>query len=532
MQDSRQRDIELYSLLGKYRILSHVGRGGIATVYKAFDTDLRREVALKVLSPKMAANPLIVERFRREAQHVAKLQHRNIVSIYEFGEADGHYFLALEYVEGVDLQTFIAKNGQLAPKEAFVFMVHVTRALEHLHRHGIVHRDIKPANVLIAGTAERPIAKLTDLGMARIVDDDEFRVTKDGHTVGTIDYMAPEQARDSGAADIRSDIYSLGCTWYHMLAGRPPFADGNLGERLFKHLSVIPTDIRQFNGSVTTPMANVLGWMLAKDPADRYQTPAALMEDLIQIHNARKEGGHVDGASIGPKKAAGPVFTASPTPVWERQETVSDLKAVTALVPPPSGEQRKIASAQFERANDVLGRGDYDYAVQLLSSCCKLDPANLTYRRSLRHAQRSMRGGKPRGGRFSFITSSPLRSRLKAAKVAGEHLRVLEHGEALLMRDPWDAGAQLDMAEAADALGLSDMALWILQQAFREDSPNVPLSRALARSYEKHGNYAEAIAQWEIVRKADPNDLEASRKPRDLAARETIARGEYGRRNR
>src|SRR5262249_27321181 len=229
--------------ISKYEVVSHIATGGMGAVYKAIDTDLGRDVALKVLQPEIANKPGMLERFRREAQHAAKLRHENIVAIYEIGEVSGTHFLALEFVQGIDLDTYIERKGTLDPQDALNLLIQAAKALAQVHKQGLVHRDIKPSNFLITKKGNRPLVKLTDLGLAREVDDDEFRVTRTGTTVGTVDYMSPEQARNSRLADIRSDIYSLGCTLYHMLAGRPPFNEGGLTERLYRHLSEEAEDI-------------------------------------------------------------------------------------------------------------------------------------------------------------------------------------------------------------------------------------------------------------------------------------------------
>src|SRR5262249_22465312 len=159
----------------------------------------------------------------------------------------------------------------------------------------------------------------------------------------------------------------------------------------------------------------------------------------------------------------------------------------------------------------------------LLLTCCKLDPGNLGYRRVLRRVERAQH--QQRGRRFSFLSRAPNKSKLKAAKAAGEYLKVLELGEEGLVRDPWDKGTQMLMAEAAEALGLLDLAVWILRHAWQKEKPDLAVGRALARMYEKAGRFREAIAMWELIRQSDPNDIEASRKSRDLAAADTIARG-------
>jgi serine/threonine-protein kinase len=269
--------------IGKYEVIRHIATGGMGAVYKARDTEENRDVALKVLPPDMARKKLQLERFNREARSAARLDHENIVAIYEFGEIEGTHFLALEFVDGIDLHEYISRKGKLDPREAREILTQAARALEHAHAQGIVHRDIKPSNFLIATRNGEPLVKLTDLGLARVTTGDEFRVTTDGTTIGTVDYMSPEQARDSGLADIRSDLYSLGCTFYHMLAGQAPFAEGSLTERIYKHVEEAPPDIRKFSPRVPDGLVEVLERLLEKKPAKRYQTPRQLLDDLASI---------------------------------------------------------------------------------------------------------------------------------------------------------------------------------------------------------------------------------------------------------
>src|SRR5207248_1345350 len=233
--------------------------------------------------PAIAQKPVLLERFRREATRGIRLRHPNLVTIYEFNEENGIYFLALEFVEGYDLHDFIARKGKLDVDEAVGLLAQAVRALDYLHQQKVVHRDIKPSNFLIAQEGERPVVKLTDLGLARELSDEEFRVTRADLTVGTVDYMAPEQARNSGLADIRSDIYSLGCTFFHMLTGRPPYPDGGLMERLFKHAEAEIPDVRRHNPSVPPVVAKILKRMLAKKPEERYQTPNELLTELLRF---------------------------------------------------------------------------------------------------------------------------------------------------------------------------------------------------------------------------------------------------------
>jgi serine/threonine protein kinase len=266
--------------IGKYEVEDHVATGGMGAVYRARDTESGRKVALKVLSPDMAAKPVIVQRFQQEARNAAKLHHENIVAYYDCGEVNGTYYLAQEFVDGRDLHDYVSRKGPLAPEEACAIILQAACALDHANQQGIVHRDIKPSNFLLSLGGGRPIVKLTDLGLAREVQDEDFRLTRDGTTVGTLDYMSPEQARDSRAADIRSDLYSLGCTFYYTLAGQPPFPKGSIAERLRAHAEAEPPDVREANPAVGPGLAALLQRLLAKRPEDRFQTPAELLEAL------------------------------------------------------------------------------------------------------------------------------------------------------------------------------------------------------------------------------------------------------------
>ncbi|QDT26940.1 serine/threonine protein kinase [Gimesia panareensis] len=264
--------------LGKYQIEKEIGAGGMGAVFLAKDTTLNRLAALKILPRDKAENPVLVKRFKAEGQAAAHLRHENIVSVYDAGEEDGYLYIALEYVEGTDLHNLIGKRNRIPVRRSLEIITQVTEALAHAYQQGIVHRDIKPANILIR---QDGVVKLTDLGLARSIDDNtETSITRAGTTVGTVDYMAPEQARDSKAADIRSDIYSLGCTWYHMLTGRAPFSEGSLTNKLAAHATTPPPDPRELNERVPEGIVAIIHRMMAKSKNDRYQTPEELLEDL------------------------------------------------------------------------------------------------------------------------------------------------------------------------------------------------------------------------------------------------------------
>ena len=196
-------------------------------------------------------------------------------------------------------------------------------------------------------------------------------------------------------------------------------------------------------------------------------------------------------------------------------------------LPPVTAEQRRVAVGKFERANQVIATWNFDYGIHLLMDCCKIDPANLVYRQKLRATEKVKYRNNMRGSLFAKLTSWPIRARMKTALRSRDYLKVLEHGERIMMRNPWDVGAQMDMAEAADMLGLLDLAVWTLEQARQKQPLEAHVNRALARLYEKRGNFTQAIALWEIIRKVKPSDPEAQHKVKDLAADDTIARGQY-----
>ncbi|MSQ94020.1 MAG: serine/threonine protein kinase [Gemmataceae bacterium] len=280
-EESTKRPARRTERIGKYEVLDHLATGGVGIVYKARDVDLNRLVALKILPVQLAKQETTLIRFQREAKAAAKLRHENIVAIYDIGEHVGTYYIALEFVEGTDLQDYITSKGKLDADEAREIIIQTTRALDHAFEQGIVHRDIKPSNLLLTHKGDRLLVKLTDFGLAiGKEDDEEFRITRDKMTVGTVDYISPEQACDSRSADIRSDIYSLGCTFYHMLGGVAPFARGTLPERILQHMQAPLPDLRCLNKKVPDDLLAVIDRMLAKKPGDRYQTPAELMHDL------------------------------------------------------------------------------------------------------------------------------------------------------------------------------------------------------------------------------------------------------------
>ena len=273
----------------RYLLVDLIGHGGMGRVYLARDTRLGRLVALKILAPERMNNPRAIARFQREARVGAQLQHENLVRIYDFGESNGRFFLVMEYIEGKTIGALITSQGPMPAPTAARLARQIALGLEHAHRKGLIHRDVNPYNVLVTHDG---IAKLADLGLAIDLAEEE-RVTREGATVGTFDYVAPEQARHSHAADIRSDIYSLGCTLYHMVAGQVPFPSPSLPEKLFAHQALEPTPLSQLAEDVPPALVEVVQRMMRKVPEERYATPlqvAQALEPFIEDYPRIRQG--------------------------------------------------------------------------------------------------------------------------------------------------------------------------------------------------------------------------------------------------
>ena len=280
--------------LAHFQITGRLGSGGMGAVFKATDLELARDVALKILHPSSSQDASLIARFRNEARACAQLNHDNIARVYYAGSQDGMYFIAYEYASGRTIRDVIVENGRLGAAETVNYAIQITLALNHTAAAGIVHRDIKPSNIMLTNSGR---VKVVDLGLARRDTTDSIGdITVAGTTLGTFDYIAPEQARDPRNADGRSDIYSLGCTMYHMLTGRPPYPEGTALQKLLDHQGKSPPDPRTLNSSVPEEIAAIMRKMMANDPDARYQAPGLLLNDLIQmaqilgLHSVPAEG--------------------------------------------------------------------------------------------------------------------------------------------------------------------------------------------------------------------------------------------------
>ena len=258
-------------VLGKYRLLRLIGAGGMSSVYLGEHTMLHSKAAIKVLPIKRVDQSSYLARFEREAQASARLSHPNIVRAFDLDTSGSIHFIAMEYVDGIDLHAKVKQDGPLPLRQAVDFLRQAALGLQHAHEEGLVHRDIKPANLILDG---RGTVKILDLGLAFAKGEDDESLTQEhGEKVlGTADYLSPEQAKDSHKADARSDIYALGCTFHYLLTGRPPFAKGTLAERIQAHLRNAPPNLLEERADTPAALVELFFRMLEKHPDARPQT--------------------------------------------------------------------------------------------------------------------------------------------------------------------------------------------------------------------------------------------------------------------
>jgi hypothetical protein len=287
---SREKSVRI----GGYEVISRLGKGQMGSVYKARQVSLDRIVALKVLPTRLAGDKRYMQRFMREAKAAGRLNHPNIVTAVEFGESDGLYYYAMDYVEGVNVRDVLEEEGKLSEDEALAVTLQMARALQHAYENNIIHRDVKPENIMVDSEGR---ARLCDLGLAREANEDGA-LTQAGIVLGTPYYVSPEQAEGRRDLDTRSDIYSLGVTLYHMVTGQVPFR-GNTGPAIMvKHITEKMPDPREFNPDLSNGTVQLIKKMTAKKREQRYQTPEELISDIERVIAGERP------------EAAGPVIRA------------------------------------------------------------------------------------------------------------------------------------------------------------------------------------------------------------------------------
>jgi serine/threonine protein kinase len=423
-------------ILGPYRLLEPLGEGGMGQVFKAVQQRLHRVVALKVIRQDLLSkDEEVLRRFQREARTAAQLSHPNVVIVYDADQVGDRHFIAMEYVEGTDLSRLVKRHGPLPIVQACDFIRQAALGLQHAHESGMVHRDIKPSNLFatvlkpksasgiyplpalsappreaektLTGPSADPaptppeftagaVIKILDMGIARLAETEDRKesnhsLTREGVLMGTPDYIAPEQARNARAADIRSDLYSLGCTFYFLLTGQPPFPHGSMVEKLMLHQMEEPQPVEELRPDVPVEVRVVLRKLMAKGPEDRYQTPAELVEALtapaaggsaVQLRlpaaDAEKETTPTASGEAAVLGRTPPVVDLPPAPEqrldasvfgWlAAREGVPTLEAEPALrIALLKGHHGWVSALAFSPDRDTLASGGVDGAVRLWS---------------------------------------------------------------------------------------------------------------------------------------------------------------------
>jgi beta-lactam-binding protein with PASTA domain/tRNA A-37 threonylcarbamoyl transferase component Bud32 len=311
-------DARLYN--HRYQVTHLIARGGMAMVYRAQDLLLNRPVALKILYPELSADPLFVERFRREAQAAAKLSHPNIVPVFDWGEDEGAYFIVMELVEGRSLAEVLRGGATLTASRTAQLAAQVAAALNYAHRNGMVHRDVKPGNILITADAQ---VKVTDFGIAQAMSSEDH-LAEDGLVMGTATYFSPEQA-EGAAVDGRSDVYALGVVMYEMLVGRPPYMGDTPLEVSTQHVHGVVTPPTQVNPTVPRDLEAIVMKTLSRSPDQRYPTADELRADLLRF---------VDGQPVHAAGAVGAFFGSDSTQMVAKVESGERTQAVPILPGP------------------------------------------------------------------------------------------------------------------------------------------------------------------------------------------------------
>lgn len=319
---SMAQPLAAHTRLGSYEIIECIDKGGMGVVYRARHTALGKIVALKVVSARLRFEPRAIKRFLREMQAIGRLAaHPNVLNAYDAGEVDGVQFIATEFVEGVQLGSLVKRVGPLTFSEACKIISQAALALDHLRTHKLVHRDIKPSNLMLTRDG---VVKVVDMGLALLRDEQEQQITSFGETMGSIDYMAPEQWEDSHNVDWRSDIYSLGCTFYCLLAGNAPYSEHRGGSiaKLKAHLDEDFPDIRKKRSDVPDQAADLISAMVTKDPDARLTDLVKLSAQLSEIASGDLRG-LVQRSFVHGSNAKGPAHEAGRFPHVGRSEDFS-----------------------------------------------------------------------------------------------------------------------------------------------------------------------------------------------------------------
>ncbi len=439
---------------GRYQILERLGEGGMGSVYKAQHRMMNRPVALKIINPQLINHPGAVERFHREVQAAARLSHPNIVAAHDAEQAGNLHFLVMEFVDGIDLHQVVQERGPLPVAEACDYIRQAALGLQHAHERGMVHRDIKPHNLMLvqSGTQKAEsgieatstssslhsppsaLVKILDFGLANLASEAAEEAVHQGETqgvgatspqltlmgsmMGTPDYIAPEQAIDAHAVDIRADIYSLGCTLYCLLTGRAPFQEGTVYDKIVAHAEKAAAPLSAFRADVPAEVEHILERMMAKNPADRYQTPAEVAEALAKYiaFATRPETLVAKKAGIPPRRlfalaatallglfalAAAAIVVVTDRGRLEIQSEVDDVQVVVKQ----NGQEVRLIDLKTGSQVNWLPSGDYELELVGGDNEVTLDKRGLVMSRLGKVIVTARYAGNERGVIRSFNTS-------------------------------------------------------------------------------------------------------------------------------
>ncbi len=449
----------LGTTLGQYQIVELIGEGGMASVYKAWQPNLRRYVALKVLAPRLADNAAFIQRFQQEAVSVANLRHTHVVTIHDVGAEGDHHYIAMEYVEGVSLEDRIREQGAMSPQQALDVLAGVGAALDYAHGQGFIHRDVKPANILIAPDGR---AVLTDFGIVKALSGSGVTaaLTQNGSIFGTPHYMSPEQVREENV-DHRADLYALGIVSYEMLSGQVPFDGATTHSILYAQANTPPPPLRQVAGpAVSPPLEAVVHKMLAKQPRDRYDSAGAFARDLSQAI-----------AGVWP-------------PGVSRTAATPDASGTgTTVMPGRAGSSRGRGVARPRRRAWVFGALALGAVLVLAVVAAVL----------LLGRQDPLKAGQ-------------------AALAAGDYALAAERFEQVLAGDPAHAEAlegQLAAASASAAAGEWATAGAAYEAVYAAQPGTVRASRGLGEAYAAQGEWETAVTWYERWTQTAPEDAAA-----------------------